>query len=144
MLQSVSRRDLEGNRCTGTFSTDSVTGALGAWNIRVAGGGPTINGYFFSNSIANFVTNGGPNNYGVANFGGSYINWDFVSPLNSTFSPINISSSAFFCAPCGNFSVSGTGGFAYVPEPTTWTMLVLGFGGLGAMIRRRSRAALSA
>jgi hypothetical protein len=28
-----------------------------------------------------------------------------------------------------------------VPEPTTWSMMLMGFGGLGAMVRRRRRAA---
>lgn len=31
-----------------------------------------------------------------------------------------------------------TGGV--IPEPTTWAMMVIGFGGVGAMIRRRQRA----
>jgi hypothetical protein len=38
-----------------------------------------------------------------------------------------------------SFSVSG----AAVPEPATWGLMLLGFGGLGAMLRRR-RAALAA
>jgi hypothetical protein len=31
-----------------------------------------------------------------------------------------------------------------VPEPATWAMMLIGFGGLGAMIRRRNRATLAA
>jgi hypothetical protein len=31
--------------------------------------------------------------------------------------------------------------FDTVPEPTTWTMMILGFGFAGALIRRRSRVA---
>jgi hypothetical protein len=31
-----------------------------------------------------------------------------------------------------------------VPEPATWAMMLIGFGGLGAMIRRRNRAAMAA
>jgi hypothetical protein len=43
-------------------------------------------------------------------------------------------------APSG-FQVSTSGsGFAAVPEPATWGMMVLGFGGLGALLRRRRAA----
>ena len=31
-----------------------------------------------------------------------------------------------------------------VPEPSTWALMMVGFGGLGAMLRRRSRTALTA
>ena len=31
-----------------------------------------------------------------------------------------------------------------VPEPAAWAMMLMGFGGLGAMIRRRNRAAMAA
>lgn len=34
--------------------------------------------------------------------------------------------------------------FDGVPEPATWTMMLLGFGGLGAMLRRRRQRALAA
>ena len=30
-----------------------------------------------------------------------------------------------------------------VPEPTTWALMILGFGGVGAAIRRRARIALA-
>jgi len=31
-----------------------------------------------------------------------------------------------------------------VPEPTTWAMMLLGFGGIGAMIRRRRQTLVAA
>ena len=41
-------------------------------------------------------------------------------------------------APCtGPRCGSGGGGAGGVPEPTTWAMMIIGFGGVGAMIRRR-------
>ncbi len=39
------------------------------------------------------------------------------------------------------FTTSGGG---VIPEPTTWAMMVIGFGGVGAMIRRRHRSARTA
>ena len=39
--------------------------------------------------------------------------------------------------PCSN---CGGGGGNQVPEPATWAMMILGFGGVGAMLRRRRTA----
>ena len=33
---------------------------------------------------------------------------------------------------------------AFVPEPATWAMMLVGFGGLGALLRRRARTAVAA
>lgn len=54
--------------------------------------------------------------------------------LNFLFSNENATPNGF------RVSTSGTVG---VPEPATWGMMLLGFGGLGAILRLRRRAALS-
>ena len=45
-----------------------------------------------------------------------------------------------------NASWSGTGAFApaAVPEPGTWALMIMGFGGAGAMLRSRRRVAVAA
>lgn len=42
----------------------------------------------------------------------------------------------------GNVTVGG-GGLNGVPEPATWAMMLMGFGGLGAILRRRRAAAFA-
>jgi len=39
----------------------------------------------------------------------------------------------------GNFNITNSGG---VPEPATWAMMLLGFGGIGYSMRRRRRTSL--
>ena len=41
------------------------------------------------------------------------------------------------------FSGSGGSGGGAVPEPATWALMLLGFGGLGAMLRRQRRQAIA-
>jgi hypothetical protein len=36
-----------------------------------------------------------------------------------------------------------TGGGGFTPEPATWAMMLVGFGGIGAMLRQRRRAAMA-
>jgi len=43
-----------------------------------------------------------------------------------------------------NASWAGTGTFNPVPEPGTWALMIIGFGGAGAMIRSRRRALAAA
>lgn len=42
----------------------------------------------------------------------------------------------------GKFDAAGNGNFTatYVPEPAAWALMILGFGGVGAMLRRRTAA----
>ena len=41
-------------------------------------------------------------------------------------------------------SLTGTANLASVPEPATWAMMLMGFGGLGALLRQRRRIAATA
>jgi PEP-CTERM motif len=50
----------------------------------------------------------------------------------------------FFGLGSGPSEVFATASVAAVPEPATWTLAVLGFGGLGAALRSRRRLALAA
>jgi hypothetical protein len=59
-----------------------------------------------------------------------------LSGLASGSSYLNIHTSAF---PSGEIR----GFLTAVPEPATWAMLVLGFGGIGAALRRRRQLALA-
>jgi len=43
----------------------------------------------------------------------------------------------------GPASYSGTLNIAAVPEPATWAMMIMGFGGMGAVLRRRKPATVS-
>lgn len=43
----------------------------------------------------------------------------------------------------GPASYTGTLNIAAIPEPATWAMMIMGFGGMGAVLRRRNRAAVS-
>jgi len=42
----------------------------------------------------------------------------------------------------GGPGAGGSSGTVGVPEPTTWAMMIFGFGGIGAMLRRRARSRL--
>jgi hypothetical protein len=43
----------------------------------------------------------------------------------------------------GNISGNAALGMAAVPEPATWGLMLLGFGGMGMMLRRRRRPTLA-
>ena len=43
-----------------------------------------------------------------------------------------------------NLDLEGGGGGNEVPEPATWMMMIMGFGGVGALLRRRRTAIVGA
>lgn len=49
------------------------------------------------------------------------------------------------CQSLSNFTASSTGSFsaavAAVPEPGAWALMLVGFGGIGALMRRRTALA---
>src|SRR5437870_3909449 len=70
-----------GTSLEGTFTTDATL-QLTAWDIQVVGG--PNSGYHFSNLIANYAFENGPQTYGITNDGTNYIDWSFVDPLSAS------------------------------------------------------------
>ncbi|MGH7023552.1 MAG: PEPxxWA-CTERM sorting domain-containing protein [Caulobacteraceae bacterium] len=127
-----------GTSLEGTFTTDSATGHLTAYDIHVQGGSQS--GYLFQDTISeDYIASDGPQNYEIENTGDGYITLSFMNSLTSGLSKVNISSSSFYCQACGDYSVSGASGFVAVPEPATWAIVLLGFAGVGAAARRWRR-----
>ena len=68
--------------------------------------------------------------------------YDYANPSHLTFDigpdilgPVNGGNNVIYSDPL----VSGTFGVAGVPEPATWALMMIGFGGLGAMLRGAKR-----
>lgn len=58
---------------------------------------------------------------------------DIFNDEAQALSPITFEAADF------SFSIKDTGGAGAVPEPATWSLLIAGFGGVGAMLRRHRR-----
>jgi hypothetical protein len=143
---------------TGSFSyADGATGVLGyadltAFSVTINYSGDTYNlsdipgftdyQYFGYDTAANvFVTSGSLCGFAGCGFTGSLA---AISPsANAGFffdqAPGQFADYANF-QPTEFSSISISSG---APEPAGWAMMLLGFGGLGAMLRSRRRAALA-
>jgi hypothetical protein len=76
------------------------------------------------------VTTLGTGAHFLSNSGGWWFGADLVDKNGNTF---NVAAKDAF-GPCAGAACVRTPG---VPEPTTWALMILGFGGAGAMLRRR-------
>lgn len=148
----------DGGTATGSFVWDADTNTFGAYEFTVSGGDTaTFAPLTYNNANATL----GPSNlefdtgaYYVRLFrfvtevdqvernlyvsvdapltnAGGVVGFDYVSPYSA--------GECFSCAPyrpfvAGTISAEGVSG---VPEPAAWGLMVLGFGGLGAALRRR-------
>ncbi len=102
--------------------------------------GPTVQSIIFG--LGDFSTTTG--DFNVANHG--FTGWHaFSAVIKATSTSEVLSFLAVGDKPVPPFAlvsnVSLTGG---VPEPAAWTMMILGFGGLGAIARRRRAATAAA
>jgi hypothetical protein len=133
-------------------------------NISATGGGPysgTIS-FLRASDFANLltvtfsgavlVTAGGAGAFLDSQPGTGLITYtsDFLDFTGNTGSDFSLGFSAISAAPGGGWTADSVGTFASetrgggegVPEPLTWALMVTGFGGAGAMLRRR-RSVLS-
>lgn len=116
---------------------------LVGWNVELPGGAPPAGGYAMTVSVNGGTTAGvdlfvvdplsPPQKYFITGSDG-----DAINSLAFTFDP-GVDAMKQFRLTVAD---GGGGGGNEVPEPATWTMMVLGFGGLGAMMRQRRRQLL--
>ena len=118
--------DAAGNTLVGTgvnIGTTSPTGfASGLWDVNTGAGG-IANGFFNSDTIPALF--GGPADF---QFGSSFSALNPLYPGECPGGPACLRGSADF-----------TGSIGAVPEPSAWALMVVGFMGLGAAIRRMRR-----
>ena len=135
----------DGTTFDGTFNFDTTTHAFGAFSFITQTGNLPAYTYTDENSGAYYGGGAGPNNFTVIRDDGRRVfNFSFLAPLSTGTQAINIASS-YDCNNCGTFrrvtagTVSSVSTVAAVPEPATWAMMLVGFGGMGVSLRRRRR-----
>lgn len=127
---------------SGTFTTsDTAMTVNNQTAFAITGITGTINGSVINNvsgpSYGNYFTTGGYflDGSGVNITTASGIALNFFNQSSNNIYRINSTNpfSTFFV------TASSSAAAAAVPEPTTWTLMVLGFGAMGYTMRRRSR-----
>lgn len=151
-----------GSMLTGTLSIDTASGVqhpLTALNLTFTAGNNQFAG-FTTNTILSASTFQGYyqieagayaapyarlllHTSTLAGFTGGPLCSDFnVAPANCGFSSVAYAANGAYSA-VANGAVTQRDVQGAVPEPATWAMMLVGFGGLGAVIRRR-RSVLAA
>lgn len=121
---------------TGSFDFDTATGVLSNVNYNSVSGSFTT-GAEYDPGVATQIYFGlfGSANYDVYQLAGSLINGGTVAINSGTHPSIPISAG-------GSLTTTAVGG---VPEPASWAMILIGFGGLGSVLRsRRTHVPLAA
>ena len=154
----------DGGTATGTFATDSTTGAVTSFNI-VTTAGTALGGAAYNSSSYLAFNNyfPYPNTFAIAAdniLALPFINFGFSNPLtsagtNTLLVDINlpVEQVAFECGnnDCGaddavvRFATEGSaiGVVEAIPEPSTWAMLIIGFAGIGFLSYRRKKQGIS-
>jgi hypothetical protein len=137
---------------TGTFTVDFTTNTLTAFNVSITGDVLVANNNqnpqvfsspnsFFSTSVTGLDITSIPAN--------ELLRLTFQNALGNvpdTISRVDFLNGSISDGNVLSFSVTGTATpLSAVPEPSTWTMMLLGFAGVGFMVyRRKSKLALLA
>jgi hypothetical protein len=131
-------------------STTNVAGAPTSWSaaltsgnvyVTTIGGGAPVNG-IISNSISS-TPNGGlvfdstfdPYILGTGHFVANLTGGSSISGVTFNFGTMT----GEFTSGCVGRTCGGGGGQG-VPEPASWAMMIIGFTGVGALVRRRRYA----
>ena len=130
-------------------TTWTLSNLLGNGGALTNGGSNTVDGFgVFNQTIDQFDGFGARSSsisFTLTNVGGTWGSDSLVLTANSLGNTVGAHIGA--CdAGCTQFlstgfATNGPGGV--IPEPATWAMMIVGFGGIGAMLRRRRSLALA-
>jgi PEP-CTERM motif-containing protein len=139
----------DGGKASGTFSTDSVTGAVTAFDITTTAG-LFLTGFEYDAATSKLGVGLGANSFSLIDVAapGRVLELSFFSPLTSPGFDGLIFGLSGECgsSSCGSFRTPiigfGVGSAASAtPLPSTWGMMLLGLGILSFMGFRRRRTA---
>ncbi len=146
----------DGGTASGTFTTDSATGALTSYNIVTTVGNAFAGfAYNTSTSYKQGDNTWGPNSFWLrANDNSRYITLAFAHPLtggpSDALMPGQLGGAAvgsWECTTCGSSgfrNVARGEAVSAAPEPAAWALMMTGIGGMGAALRTRRRKAVAA
>lgn len=149
------------NAGSGTYTQDGLNGSfsykytgiptLTFGGFTVATGANLLSGTFTGAWLQGAGSSGSANvtigNSGLVNFTSDYAVLPAGTGHNEAFAFNLIASPGFGAVPAlsptsslVNFVAHGDGVFS-IPEPGTWALMIMGFGGVGALVRNRRRQA---
>jgi hypothetical protein len=134
----------DGGTLSGTFTTDDALTTLESTSLTVLGGTLGLDGVIFND--ASYITAGTqdlPNSFLLLALSDvdKSLSLVFVSPLTLSGATLSTASDNYQEFVGTRTIVSGSvvnaNPTSAVPEPATWAMMLLGFGGIGFQLRRR-------
>jgi hypothetical protein len=149
----------DGGTASGTFATDSTTGAVTSFNIVTTAGWILDGATYGTDIYSAFDDFFSPNSFAIAaknQLALPLINFAFLNALSTAGTnllqvsfDLPADQVSFECNQnlCGaddaivRYATAGSaiGVVQAIPEPSTWAMLLLGFAGLGFLSYRRSK-----